>query len=112
MIQSVHDPEAGRPAISFPLLPDPPFPVTAVFLDPTLTIVFDRPLVPAIVSVANWAVNVGTVFGAEVVIGGFVELTLIAGGGVTLVTFTPPPFDLVADPDLTAVLAFTDFPVT
>ena len=100
---------------------DPPLPTGAVFTAPfgPVTVTFSHPLVnsPAI-DPTNWFVretNLDKSVSAAAVVGGVVVLTL---AGVTpdmgppVVSFTPPPFDVLSD---TAVqvpaAAFSDFPL-
>jgi hypothetical protein len=80
---------------------------------------FDRDLIDVVaLDTANWAVRFNdftyTVTAAECV-GAAVTLALTQGGadpGADVVSYTPPPNDLLTLMNELPVLAFADFPVT
>lgn len=82
-----------------------------MFMDPNIDIAYDRILVPGALNVPNWSLDARTVTVATVEPAGFVRLVTTGVPIPTLVSYAPPPFDCVGDPDLTPVIAFAAFPV-
>jgi len=101
---------------------NPPVPVKATDIALACQIDFDRPLVPGVLNLANWSVRHSNTRYAmfDAGVGPFqpesVVIHYIPPGvpdpGPDVVTYSPPPFDVVGDPDLVPAAAFTDFPIT
>ena len=98
---------------------DPPVPVSATF-NPgpnTVFIVFDKPLVAGAIDVNPWFVRWmntlrlvvnALIFDSTVVL---VTTTPFADLGPDVVSFNPPPFDVVSDFGFVEAPAFNDFPL-
>lgn len=99
---------------------DAPVPVLAeTFLFPNrVFITFSTVMKPAIVDKRSWSVRIGnqayTIDSAEVKLFG-VELMVTPGAGdpgANVVSFAPPPFDVVSAAGHVPAPAFADFPIT
>jgi hypothetical protein len=99
--------------------PDAPVPIAAVYDPggPTVTVTFSCPLISRSLDATNWFVRVGNVrygaIGASSA-GDHVTLVVIADGanvGADVVSFTPPPFDVVSAVGGVQAAAFADFPL-
>ena len=102
----------------------PPVPISAVvFASSSLFVVtFDQPLIPGLISPGNWSARAdlssGVKFwnpvGQPAVAGNTVTWTGTPGAptfGGTIITYGPPPFDLIGCNALPAP-AFIDFPMS
>lgn len=97
-------------------LPPVPVAATLVFATGVWSCTFDQPLQPAVLDFGNWAMNAtDTIFlpssasSSGSVISGASAASIISPGP-DVITYTPPPFDVLSVPGLPAV-AFTDFPL-
>jgi len=86
-------------------------------LDPGARVQFSVPLVPGLKNTANWFIrwanNQYTVTQVQVS-GPYADITLAApilSLGPNVVTYSPPPYDVISLTGLVRAEAFTDFPL-
>ena len=99
----------------------PPVPLAAHFYGAIATVEFDRFLTSGPLDVSNWFVRYGglsktvNAADAEGHVPGILDLYLLAGGvpnpGPDVVSYSPPPFDVVSRTGIPAA-AFADYPIT
>lgn len=99
---------------------DPPLPILATEDFGSVTVTFCHNLVPGVIDPTNWsgrfAARLFTAGSAVVTFAGVALINLVLGAadpGPDVVTFAPPPFDLLSDTARQIPApAFTDFPIT
>ena len=99
---------------------DAPVPILATITAPlVLTVTFSHLILPAVLDVPNWtgrwnnqAMSVQTV----AVVAGAIQIAFLPGiafPGPDVITYSPPPFDVISDTfKPTPADAFADFPIT
>lgn len=95
----------------------PPIPIAASFVDPVLTVQFDRQLQPGLLDEGNWvfrwANDLYFVLDATAVADTVVcnSVPDVLDPGPDVVSYSPPPFDVISLLG-TPAAAFSDFPIT
>jgi hypothetical protein len=81
-------------------------------------VTFDKPLVAGVLNAGNWFVRVGgNSYGITSAISLIPAVLLTLGApvlnpGPNVVSYSPPPFDVLSSGSLVPAEAFSDFPVT